>query len=120
MIAQHNPTRQINSDANSAALDLHRLFATVGWVLTSRYNATQLDAATKRGAAGVEIARVNAAMRYMELVRNLRNEVAFQAVVGRLNFSPCGFLGRKDRLISRTVATGSWAGRGFGGVLSFR
>lgn len=39
--------------------------AVVGWVLTTRYNATQ------RGAADIEIARINAAMRYMELVRNI-------------------------------------------------
>ncbi len=45
--------------------------AVVGWVLTTRYNATQLDVATQRGAADIEIARINAAMRYMELVRNL-------------------------------------------------
>jgi hypothetical protein len=45
--------------------------AVVGWVLTTRYNTTQLDVAMQRGAADVEIARINAAMRYMELVRNL-------------------------------------------------
>jgi hypothetical protein len=45
--------------------------AVVGWVLTTRYNTTQLDVATQRGAADVEIARINAAMRYMELVRNI-------------------------------------------------
>ncbi|GEM_PF-6644496 len=53
----------------------------VGWVLTSRYNATELDVATERDTAAVEIARVNAAMRYMELVRNLSDEAASLAVV---------------------------------------
>jgi hypothetical protein len=45
--------------------------AVVGWVLTTRYNTTQLEVAMQRGAADVEIARINAAMRYMEVVRNL-------------------------------------------------
>jgi hypothetical protein len=45
--------------------------AVVGWVLTTRYNATQLDVATRRGAADIEIAQINAAMRYMELARNI-------------------------------------------------
>ncbi len=36
--------------------------AVVGWVLTTRYNAMQLDVATQRGAADIEIARINAAM----------------------------------------------------------
>jgi len=48
----------------------------VGGVLTRRYNATGLDVTTKRGAADVEIARIN-----MELVRNLSDEAASQAVV---------------------------------------
>lgn len=52
--------------------------AVVGWVLTTRYNATQLDVATQRGAADIEIAQINAAMRYMELVRNIPEEEAGQ------------------------------------------
>ena len=45
--------------------------AIVGWLLTSRYNATQLEVESKRGQANIEVARTNAAMRYIELIRNL-------------------------------------------------
>lgn len=52
--------------------------AVVGWVLTDRYNATQLDVARRRNVADVEIARINAALRYMEFLRNIPEENAVQ------------------------------------------
>jgi hypothetical protein len=48
--------------------------AAVGWFLTTRYNASQLEIASRRGAADVEIARINAALRYMEFLRNVPEE----------------------------------------------
>lgn len=48
--------------------------AVVGWVLTNRYNATQLEVATQRSQADVEVAQINAALRYMELLRNVPEE----------------------------------------------
>lgn len=52
--------------------------AVVGWVLTTRYNATQLKVAKERGAAEIKIAQTNAAMRYMELMLNIPEEDAIQ------------------------------------------
>jgi hypothetical protein len=52
--------------------------AVVGWVLTTRYNATQLEVAKERGAAEIEIAQTNAAMRYMELMLSIPEEHAIQ------------------------------------------
>jgi len=48
----------------------------VGWVLTSGYNATQLDVATERDSAAVEIGRVD-----VELVWDRPDEAASLAVV---------------------------------------
>ena len=45
--------------------------ASVGWSLTESYNSVQQDLATQRSESDVEIARINAAMRYMELVRDI-------------------------------------------------
>jgi hypothetical protein len=58
--------------AKLLAAPLVALFvASVGWVLTTRYNASQLEIAAQRGAADIEIARINAALRYMEFLRNI-------------------------------------------------
>ena len=45
--------------------------AFVGWMLTERYNETQLEVARQRNAAEVEVARINAALRYMEFIRSI-------------------------------------------------
>ena len=45
--------------------------AVVGWVLAERYNTTQLEVAAQRSDADVEIARINAALRYMEFLRDV-------------------------------------------------
>ena len=50
------------------------LVAFVGWVLTDRYNATQLKITKQRNDAEVEVTRINAALRYIELIGNLHND----------------------------------------------
>ena len=60
----------------SDLVDARPLIRNIGWVLTRRCNAIQLDVAIGRGAADVEIARIN-----MELVWNLPDGAASRAVV---------------------------------------
>ena len=48
--------------------------ALVGWVLTDRYNATQLEIANQRKDAETEVARINAALRYIELIGSLHED----------------------------------------------
>ena len=45
--------------------------AIVGWVLTASYNSAQRELATQRAEADVEVARINAAIRYLELARSI-------------------------------------------------
>ena len=52
--------------------------AIVGWGLTASYNSAQRDLATQRTEADIEIARTNAAMRYVELLRDIPEEEAVQ------------------------------------------
>lgn len=41
--------------------------AIVGWILTDRYNSTQIQIAEQRGKDEIEITRISAAMKFMEL-----------------------------------------------------
>lgn len=53
------------------------LIAAVGWVITNSYNATQLEISTRKNAADLEIAQINAALRYVESIRNIpKDELA--------------------------------------------
>ena len=52
--------------------------AIVGWALAASYNSAQRDLATQRAEADVEVARINAAMRYMELVRDIPERESVQ------------------------------------------
>ena len=47
------------------------IIAVVGAVLTGRYNDTQLRIADQRAHAEIEVTRINAALRYMEVLRGL-------------------------------------------------
>ena len=47
------------------------IIAGVGWKLTGSYNDTQLRIADQRADAEIEVTRINAALRYMEVLRGL-------------------------------------------------
>ena len=44
--------------------------ALVGWILTEKFNATQLEVTKQRNSAELEVARINAALRYIEFLRS--------------------------------------------------
>ena len=44
--------------------------ATVGWMLTEKFNTTQLEVSKQRNSSELEVARINAALRYIEFLRS--------------------------------------------------
>lgn len=48
--------------------------ALVGWLLTDRYNATQIEVTKKRNDAEIEIARINASLDYLRILGDLPEE----------------------------------------------
>lgn len=48
--------------------------ALVGWLLTDRYNATQIEVTKQRNDAEIEIARINASLDYLRILGDLPEE----------------------------------------------
>lgn len=48
--------------------------AIVGWLLTDRYNATQIEVTKQRNDAEIEVARINASLNYLEILGDLPEE----------------------------------------------